>query len=409
MSTNSLTCPKCQATLRLSAPVEPGKKLRCPKCRTVFATPAEEEPQEVVDVPDAVRAAPPKASDDQPEEDRPRKRRPARPPAKPTAPPVARIISYGLLGVALLLALLGYALAGVLGGAISLLLFVLAFGCVATGHIWILVVAFQEQMTSGLLCLLVPLYGLFYARKHQDRAGLGYNLFLVGLVILFFGAGPLTAYLNLRTGPQPNTASGPPITTQPAAGPVDPVTRALAELKAPELQRRRNAVFTISLKGPDERRAEVVPILESLIKDPDYVIQGHAVKALGVWGTKENVPRLIQVLAEEKWSICEEAIDALVMLDDERAIEPIAKQLEGSFREKAGKALRHFGPAAEKPVLPYLSHKDRSVRDEACRVLRAIGTAESLPALQALADNKKDRGMAKMAADAIEDIKARKK
>jgi hypothetical protein len=353
MPTNTSRCLKCQATLRLSTQVEPGKKLRCPKCRTVFAAPAAEEPQEVEDVPEAVRPAPPEPPNDEPEEERPRKPRRARSPKKPTAPPFVRLLSYGLLGVALLLALIGFALGGGLGGAIALLLFVLAFGCMVTGHIWIVVVAFQDQLTSGLLCLLVPLYGLFFARKHQARAGLGYNLFLVALVILFFGAGPLTSYLNMRAGPQPNGTSGPATAAKPAAWAIDPVLKALGDLKSNDVGRRLGAAIRLSQLKPDEHQAQVSQALEELLRDVDSSIRKAAVEALGVWGTKENVPPLLPLVADKDLMTRRAAIEVLGKLKDERAIEPIAKQLEDGFnRDKVSQALQGFGPAAEKAVLP---------------------------------------------------------
>lgn len=37
MSAIRLTCPECDATVRLSRDVSPGKKVRCPKCDAVFS------------------------------------------------------------------------------------------------------------------------------------------------------------------------------------------------------------------------------------------------------------------------------------------------------------------------------------------------------------------------------------
>jgi hypothetical protein len=43
MLATTVTCPECDAVLRLANAVAPGKKLRCPKCKTIFAVPENEE------------------------------------------------------------------------------------------------------------------------------------------------------------------------------------------------------------------------------------------------------------------------------------------------------------------------------------------------------------------------------
>jgi hypothetical protein len=42
MQTTTLSCPSCNAILRLGKPVDPGKKVRCPKCDMVFPVPDED-------------------------------------------------------------------------------------------------------------------------------------------------------------------------------------------------------------------------------------------------------------------------------------------------------------------------------------------------------------------------------
>jgi uncharacterized protein (TIGR03067 family) len=63
MPITTVTCPDCQATLKIPDTIAPGKKIRCPKCKTPFAIPAQEE--EAVGVKPAVArpkaASPPKA------------------------------------------------------------------------------------------------------------------------------------------------------------------------------------------------------------------------------------------------------------------------------------------------------------------------------------------------------------
>jgi hypothetical protein len=47
MSTITITCPECQANLKLPASLPAGKKIRCPKCRTAFAPSAEDATEEM--------------------------------------------------------------------------------------------------------------------------------------------------------------------------------------------------------------------------------------------------------------------------------------------------------------------------------------------------------------------------
>lgn len=51
-----ITCPQCDAKLKVAALPPPGKKMRCPKCESIFAP---EQPQDEDDSP---KPAPPKAA-----------------------------------------------------------------------------------------------------------------------------------------------------------------------------------------------------------------------------------------------------------------------------------------------------------------------------------------------------------
>ena len=79
MASTKLTCPECEAVLRPSKPVPPGKKVKCPKCETVFSAPAAEveEVEEVEEVRPrksaSAKAAPAKASKKKEEPPAPKK------------------------------------------------------------------------------------------------------------------------------------------------------------------------------------------------------------------------------------------------------------------------------------------------------------------------------------------------
>jgi hypothetical protein len=57
----------------------------------------------------------------------------------------------------------------------------------ACGGIWFHVVAFQESVAAGLMCLFVPFYALFFLFTNLDRAGRPFLVNMVGSVILLTG------------------------------------------------------------------------------------------------------------------------------------------------------------------------------------------------------------------------------
>jgi len=149
---------------------------------------------------------------------------------------------------------------------------------------------------------------------------------------------------------------------------------------------------------PTARRAEVVKALEGVLPNTDQFLRNGAIKALGVWGTKDSVAGLLKFLEDGNVFTRKETMTTLTKLQGEQAIEPLAKRLiPFEDRGDASKALQAFGAKAEKAVLPYLKHEDWGVRLEACKVLAAIGTkAGSSAALAgALRD---DNGLVKMEA-----------
>jgi HEAT repeat protein len=185
----------------------------------------------------------------------------------------------------------------------------------------------------------------------------------------------------------------------------DPVTQALFELKSPNSHRRADAARRLAEMVPDNRRADVARALEPLLNDPEFFTRDAVNKALGVWGSKENVPALLLALNHEHTR--GSAIEALGRLKDERAVEPLAQLLENFFaRHPASEALRAMGPMAEKAVIKRLHHHDGGVRGEAIAILKVIGTRESLPALKAVV-NEQDFFLTRPAEEAIRAIEAR--
>jgi hypothetical protein len=198
----------------------------------------------------------------------------------------------------------------------------------------------------------------------------------------------------------------PPVQQKPLTdADVDPI---LADLRGPDRTRRRLALERLAQSQPTARRAEVARAIEAVLADnSDTFVHPTAAKALGVWGTPESVPLLINLVEHQNVFLRREAITALGKLKDERAAEPVARRLtDFGDRGSVIKALQELGPKAEKAVLPYLQHQDLFLRLEVCKVLKVIGTKESIPALEA-ATRDSNRGFANEAKAALDAVKNR--
>jgi len=71
--------------------------------------------------------------------------------------------------------------------ALVLLLLVVGYGIVVAGNIWFLVVAFQDDVIQGLLCLLIPCYSLFYLITHFEEEKTPFFVSLIGTGIVLAG------------------------------------------------------------------------------------------------------------------------------------------------------------------------------------------------------------------------------
>jgi S1-C subfamily serine protease len=135
-----------------------------------------------------------------------------------------------------------------------------------------------------------------------------------------------------------------------------------------------------------ERRAEVAGALEARLFDNDLAAGRAAAQALGLWAGPESVPALIRTLEHKDALMRRTAVEVLGKLKDPTAAPEIAKLLPAGFeREQVSVALKAIGPAAEKAVIPHLTHKDLGIVREACSILKEIGTAECVPALTTVA------------------------
>jgi HEAT repeats len=178
----------------------------------------------------------------------------------------------------------------------------------------------------------------------------------------------------------------------------DAISVALFHLKMGD---KTKALQRLQNIAPNERRAEVVKILEGMLTDSDQFTRANAVELLGKWGSKDEVPLVIGMLKDQQVVVRGKAIEVLGNFKDPRAIEPIADRLVDFFdRGPATKVLKEFGPAAEPALIARLGHKDKDVKVEACRLLKVIGSKQCVPALQQLA-NSEDFFVSNAAKDAL--------
>lgn len=171
------------------------------------------------------------------------------------------------------------------------------------------------------------------------------------------------------------------------------VDRLLRELKtAGNSAQKSVAVNTLVRMQPiDQRRSQVTQAVEPLMRDTNAMLRDGAIRAMGVWGTKDNVPALLKMLDQLDSSIRRSTMEALGKIPDKRGAEAVAKLLPNEAdRRDASSALKAMGQVAESEVIGLLKHKDKKVRAEACQVLAEIGGKKSIAALKKMLQSDKD-------------------
>ncbi|HEV3383352.1 MAG TPA: trypsin-like peptidase domain-containing protein [Gemmata sp.] len=194
---------------------------------------------------------------------------------------------------------------------------------------------------------------------------------------------------------------------------VNEIDRALDDLKSTDNRVRKDAAERLAKVYavlPD-LHVEVAKALEPLVLDKDFWLSQSALNAMKLWTSKENVPGLAGYLELDNADQRRGAVLAIVAkFKDPAAAKGLANCLSSGFdRGNAAAALKAIGPAAEKAVFPFLSHKDSWTVREACLVLKEIGTAESIAPIQALLDKKPDFVIEPTAKEALQAVKSRMK
>lgn len=181
----------------------------------------------------------------------------------------------------------------------------------------------------------------------------------------------------------------------------------IADLKSADDRRVRDATTKLEQSIAAGRQSEVALLLEEQLDNKDNFSRQRAMRALVVWCTTENVPRLLQALDDDFFTVRWGAYEALARLKDPRAAMPIVKRFQKD-RIKAAEALRGLGSIAEDAVVTLLDHKEWPIRNEACSILKDIGTEKTIAALENAARRDENALVRRTAEGALQTIRERR-
>jgi len=273
-----------------------------------------------------------------------------------------------------------------------------------------------DHTTEGVVMMLDSIAMAFY-RPRQLGAWvflhyLGFVLFIEGIILIAVFGKLNEAPPNNQPGQNQPGQQGPAGPSPPVEPKVDDdtlITKALADLDSKKPGADWDALEKLGKVQPTQRRqAEVVRKLTPLVENTqDGITRTQAIRALGVWGTAEDVPTLLLLMEHKDPGTREEAMKAVRRFRDPRAIPALIRMMP-DYNE-ARKALAEIGPAVEKEMLQFLGPKaDFQWQGPALDVLKEVGTSVSVPYLQVLA-NLEDVVRAKPAQEALNAINTRSK
>jgi hypothetical protein len=189
-----------------------------------------------------------------------------------------------------------------------------------------------------------------------------------------------------------NPDKGPPKEKKAEKAPPAKVTGDAALDKAlDDLERgagaARQAALELLIKAePNQHRPAVAKKLAALAKSPDDTTQKLAVRPLGRWATREEMPVLIGFLEHKDVNVRNETLQFVGKHRDARAVTAVVRcYREFSTRYHGEQALKDLGPVAEKEVLLLTMDSDFGIKTGAFRVIKEIGTELSKPAMEAAA------------------------
>jgi HEAT repeat protein len=193
------------------------------------------------------------------------------------------------------------------------------------------------------------------------------------------------------------------------------IDAALADLKDPEVRRRQGTLQWFAQARADEaRRGDVSKALETAAHEDG--LRESAFRAMKVWGTKENVPYLVEIattkIREPNWIFIkgqtETALQALGAIGDDRAIEAVIPCFGNVFLGSLPQdTLAALGPKAEKGLIRQVNTPHDAARGEIRRLLQKYGTKTEVILPQIVTDLKDgDARHRQLAADYLEKLPA---
>jgi S1-C subfamily serine protease len=127
------------------------------------------------------------------------------------------------------------------------------------------------------------------------------------------------------------------------------------------------------------RREQVGEVLEPLLASPDSAVRIAAMQAAERWGTRRNVPALLENLKQRGADDRRAAMTALRKLGGTNEAEAVAKYLADlPDRAAAAAALSEMGPAAEDAAWQFARSEDQLLFNLVWQTLGAVGTHKTL-------------------------------
>ncbi len=136
-----------------------------------------------------------------------------------------------------------------------------------------------------------------------------------------------------------------------------------------------------------EKQEQVVEIFMHYAFEGDTFAKDGAIRGLDLWGSKKQVPKLIELLTtdvkEIDWPERGQLMDILCKYPSPEVYAAIASRLPYSPEDMdATRILIEFGPPVEKAVIPLLTNISDDGRSGAAEILGEVGTRRSLRPLE---------------------------
>lgn len=176
---------------------------------------------------------------------------------------------------------------------------------------------------------------------------------------------------------------------RPAESPPAKITSAelpglLRDLEAVDETARMTAINRFQISEVEEVTPELLAAAVKLAGSPGYPERAAAGNLLGRYGTTEQVPAMVKLVAWSQPGNHREVIEALGRLKDPRAIAPLADLIaRGNYNsDLVAQTLQRFGPVAETAALDLFQERYGQTRRLACVLLGEVGTRKSIEVLR---------------------------